>query len=179
MGDRVKEDSVHNIFVNTQGKFLNFYVIFRISSKLKWNPIFSGKAHTNLHTDLHVEHCNLLLKDGIKHAGGIDIVPSTASISTTTTSTTTTSSTTTTNTISNTSTTTFTTIFTTISTNTSTTTSTTSTTSTTFTTSTTSSNSLQETTTPPRCGGRLRVLTSRKDSKRSWCPPIWKGDYWI
>jgi hypothetical protein len=47
MGRRVAADSTYNTFVNTK-----------------------GKSHTNLHIDLHVEHTNGKLKEGISHAGG-------------------------------------------------------------------------------------------------------------
>jgi len=47
MGRRVAIDSRHNIFINTQ-----------------------GECHTNLHSDLHVEHCNKAFKEGLKNVAG-------------------------------------------------------------------------------------------------------------
>ena len=43
-----------------------------IPGQIQWTsttPLL-GMAHTNLHMDLHVEHCNACLKEGLRHCGG-------------------------------------------------------------------------------------------------------------
>ena len=62
MGKHIQANVKYNSFVNTQGEFI---------LKEKYiSPIPTGQPHTNKFTDLHVEHCNCHLKEGLKHAGG-------------------------------------------------------------------------------------------------------------
>ena len=85
MGDRVAADIKFNSFVNTKGQtgatchMYDFHTshvtrhtshVTRHSSHVTRHTHRTGKPSTNKHCDLHVEHTNGLLKDGLKHVGG-------------------------------------------------------------------------------------------------------------
>ena len=66
-GEKAAIDTEWNCFVNTKGNAILQYVQEKTYLKL-WN---TGKSHTNLHSDLHMEHQNLTGKQNLNAAKGM------------------------------------------------------------------------------------------------------------
>ena len=72
MGERVAADIKFNSFVNTKGQSRDTcHMTHSMTCHMTHSmTCLIGKPSTNKHCDLHVEHTNGLLKDGLKHVGG-------------------------------------------------------------------------------------------------------------
>ena len=57
----------HSLFTHAQVVASAFWSLVSRLTSLMSKP---GECHTNLHSDLHVEHCNKAFKEGLKNVAG-------------------------------------------------------------------------------------------------------------